>query len=60
MSQSESELSVRDAEPDAGSQLPPAEEEQDPSLPGTLFLLMLFLAGTVGLWGAIYWLLLSR
>ncbi len=35
-------------------------EEEEPALPGTLFVLMLFLAGMAGLWGAVYWLLLTR
>jgi hypothetical protein len=27
---------------------------------GTLFILILFLAGIAGLWGTIYWMLLTR
>jgi hypothetical protein len=38
----------------------PASHEEEPAPVGTLFLMILFLAAIVGLWGTVYWMLLSR
>jgi hypothetical protein len=41
------------AEPHAGA------NEAEPAPVGTLFLMMLFLAATAGLWGTLHWILLT-
>jgi hypothetical protein len=37
-----------------------ANHEEEPAPVGTLFLMMLFLAAIAGLWGTLYWMLLTR
>lgn len=43
-----------------GRELHGATPEEEPAPVGTLFLMMLFLAATAGLWGTLYWMLLTR
>lgn len=40
--------------------LTPPREEHEPAPVGTLFLMMIFLAAIAGMWGLMYWTLLSR
>jgi hypothetical protein len=60
MSQRVKELPRRDREPATGAEAHVAHFEEEPAPVGTLFLMMLFLAAIVGLWGTIYWMLLTR
>jgi hypothetical protein len=62
MNRPDSELSTRTPPPGPGREgaADSGRETEDEALPGTLFLLMLFLAGVVGLWGTVYWMLLTR
>jgi hypothetical protein len=61
MTQPENDLPVREVAA-AAEEVATADtgKPKDPALPGTLFVLMLFLAGVVGLWGTVYWMLLTR
>lgn len=46
--------------PLAPQTLAPPPEEREPAPVGTLFLMMIFLAAIAGMWGLMYWTLLSR
>jgi hypothetical protein len=50
-----------DVEPQAGAAPDPDASELDERGPvGTLFVLLLYLMALMGMWGTLYWLLLSR
>jgi hypothetical protein len=60
MNPADSEPRPQAADPIGEVEAGPANDEPEPALPGTLFVLMLFLAAVVGLWGTVYWMLLTR
>jgi hypothetical protein len=59
MDQTTREPPLQERDTGAAEALPTVHEEE-PAPVGTLFLMMLFLAAIVGLWGTLYWMLLSR
>jgi hypothetical protein len=60
MNQRTTESALRQREMAGAAELLPAVHEEEPAPVGTLFLMILFLAAIVGLWGTIYWMLLTR
>jgi hypothetical protein len=60
MSQQVTSQARRDREPAPAAEPPLGAYEEEPAPVGTLFLMMLFLAAIAGLWGTIYWMLLTR
>jgi hypothetical protein len=60
MSRLSTELSHRDRESPAAADVVAVHHEDEPAPVGTLFLMMLFLVAIAGLWGTLYWMLLTR
>jgi hypothetical protein len=60
MSRQSTQTPRRDREPATVADVAAAHHEEEPAPVGTLFLMMLFLAAIAGLWGTLYWMLLTR